>query len=122
MSHRIAKIDILHLPASLLELVAYYPVKVLLIDGIVRTKCCSVIIVNHSLVLVVSIVIAELLNECRDFTLKLYIKGFDNVETTAFTATTRGSVVCDDNAKLALFATTGKFVQTNAEANLFALC
>ena len=32
------------------------------------------------------------------------------------------SIVCDDNAKLALFATTGKFVQTNAEANLFALC
>ncbi|MBQ8694209.1 MAG: hypothetical protein IJ513_01025 [Bacteroidaceae bacterium] len=84
MSHRIAKIDIFHLPASLLKLVADHPMKVLLIDGIVRAKCCGVIVVNHCLVLVVHIVIAELFNECRDFPLKLHIKGFYDVEPTTF--------------------------------------
>ena len=92
--------------------------KVLLIDGIVRAKCCGVIIVNHCLVLVVCIVIAELLNKCQDFTLNLNIKGFDDVEPTAFTVKSRKSIVCDDG-KIRANECRGKFICTMLSAAEF---
>ena len=81
MSHRIAEIHIFHLPPMTLKLVADYPMEVLVVDGIVSTESRCVVVIDHGLVLMISVITAEILNESRNFTLEFDIERLDDIQS-----------------------------------------
>lgn len=74
MSHGVAKIYILHTPAVSFKLMDDYPMKVLVVHGIVRAKSGSIIVIDDTMVGMGRIVSAKVCNERRDFALKFYVK------------------------------------------------
>ena len=83
MAHRVAKIHILHTPAVAFKLMHNYPMKILVVHGIVRAKCGSIIVINDTVVGMGRIVCAEVCNERRDFALKLDVKRFEHIKSVA---------------------------------------
>ena len=73
MSHGVAKIYILHTPAMPFKLIHNYPVKVLIVHGIVRAKSGDIIVIDDTVIGMGYIVGAEVCNERRDFALKFWI-------------------------------------------------
>ena len=73
LSHGVAKIYILHAPAMPFKLMHNYPVKVLVVHGIVRAKSCGIIVIDDTVVGMGRIVRAEVCNERRDFAFKFWI-------------------------------------------------
>ena len=74
MSHRVAKIHILHTPAVAFKLMHNYPMKVLIVHGIVRARSGGIIVIDDTVVGMRRIVCAEVCNERRDFAFKLDVK------------------------------------------------
>lgn len=83
VAHRVAEIDRFHLPAVAFKLVDDYPAEVLFVDGIVTAQCGSVVVEDDHLVLVGSVVVAEVVNKRRDFALELDVEGLDDVQASA---------------------------------------
>ncbi len=79
MAHGVAKIHILYTPAVALELMDDYPVKVLVVHGIVRAKSGSIIVIDDTVIGMGRIVSAEVGNERRDFALKFYVEKFEYI-------------------------------------------
>ena len=75
MAHRVAKVHILYLPPVALKLMDYHIAEILVIDGIVRAKRCRVVIENHRLVLMISVVRAEIIHQGGDFSFELDVEG-----------------------------------------------
>ena len=73
LSHGVAKIYILHAPAMPFKLMHNYPMKVLVVHGIVRAKSCGIIVIDDTVVGMRLIVCAEVCNERRDFAFKFWI-------------------------------------------------
>lgn len=73
MAHGVAKIYILHTPAMPFKLMHNYPVKVLIVHGIVRAKSGGIIVIDDTVIGMGRIVGAEVCNERRDFALKFWI-------------------------------------------------
>ena len=73
MAHGVAKIYILHTPAMPFKLMHNYPMKVLVVHGIVRAKSCGIIVIDDTVVGMRRIVCAEVCNERRDFAFKFWI-------------------------------------------------
>ena len=73
MSHGVAKIHILHTPAVAFKLMHNYPVKVLIVHGIVRAKSGDIIVIDDTVIGMGRIVRAEVCNKRRDFTFKFWI-------------------------------------------------
>ena len=73
MAHRVAKIHILHTPAVAFKFMHNYPVKVLIVHGIVRAKSGGIIVIDDTVVGMGRIVRAEVCNKRRDFTFKFWI-------------------------------------------------
>ena len=73
LSHGVAKIHILHTPAMTFKLMHNYPMKVLIVHGIVRAKSCGIIVIDDTVVGMRRIVCAEVCNERRDFAFKFWI-------------------------------------------------
>ena len=73
LSHGVAKIYILHAPAMPFKLMHNYPVKVLIVHGIVRAKSGGIIVIDDTVVGMGRIVRAEVCNKRRDFTFKFWI-------------------------------------------------
>ena len=73
LSHGVAKIYILHAPAMPFKLMHNYPVKVLIVHGIVRAKSSGIIVIDDTVVGMSRIVCAEVCNERRDFAFKFWI-------------------------------------------------
>ena len=72
--HRVANIDILHLPTVFLKLVNNDPSEVLFVDGIVRAECGGVVVVDDRFVLVVLVVLTEVRDECRYLALEFGVE------------------------------------------------
>lgn len=79
MAHGVAKIHILHAPAMTFKLMDDYPMKVLVIHGIVRAKSSGIIVIDDTVVSMGRIVCAEVCNERRNFALKFYVKRFEHI-------------------------------------------
>ena len=79
VSHRVAEVHVNNLPSVALKLMGNYPMKILVVHGIVRAESGGIIVVDDRLVGMRSIVSAEVGDECRDFALKLHIEGFEDV-------------------------------------------
>ena len=62
MPHGVSQIDVLDFPAVPLELVAHYPVEVLLVDGIVAAESSTVVVVHDYFTFVVHVVAAKVVN------------------------------------------------------------
>ena len=92
MSHRVAKIHILHTPAVALELMHNYPIKVLIVHGIVRAKSGGIIVIDDTVIGMGRIVSAEVCNERRDFALKFHVKRFEHIKSVATRLTAHNSV------------------------------
>ena len=73
LSHGVAKIYILHAPAMPFKLMHNYPVKVLIVHGIVRAKSGGIIVIDDTVVGMGRIVCAGVCNEHRDFALNFWI-------------------------------------------------
>lgn len=59
MAHGVAKIHILHTPAVAFKLMHNYPMKVLIVHGIVRAKSSGIIVIDDTVVGMGRIVCAE---------------------------------------------------------------
>ena len=70
MAHGVAQIHILHTPAVAFKLMDDYPMKILVVHGIVRAKSGGIIVIDDTVVGMGRIVCAEVRNERRNFTLK----------------------------------------------------
>ena len=75
MAHRVAQVHILYLPPVPLEFMDDHIAEVLVVHGIVRAEGCGVVVENHRLVLMISVVRAEIIHQGGDFTLELDIEG-----------------------------------------------
>ena len=92
VSHRVAEVHVNDLPSVALELMDYHPVEVLVVYGIVRTKCSGIIVVDDRLVRMWSVVGAKVGNERRDFALELHIERFEDVQTVGTRLTAHNPV------------------------------
>ena len=92
MSHRVAEVNILHLPTMAFKFMDDHPVKVLIVDGIVRAKGSGIVVEDDRVVGMGRVVRAEVGNERRDFALKLDVKGFEYVQAIATRLTTDNPV------------------------------
>ena len=81
--HRVAKVHRLDAPAVCLKLMDDDPSEVLVVNGIVRTKCGRIVVEDDGLVAMVRIVRAEIVDERRDFPLELGVEGLDDVKPVA---------------------------------------
>ena len=80
MSHGVAQVDVLDLPAVPLKLVAHHPVEVLFVHGIVAAQGGTVVIIDDYLGLVVCIVAAEVIDERGDLALEFRVEALDDVQ------------------------------------------
>ena len=69
-------IHVIDRPAMAFKLMDDNPSEILVIDGIVRAKSCSIVVENDGLVLMMRIVCAEIINQCRKFSFELDIERF----------------------------------------------
>ena len=83
MSHRVAQIHILHTPAVAFKLMHNYPMKVLIVHGIVRAKSGGIIVIDDTVIGMGRIVRAEVCNERRNFALKFYVERFEHIKAVA---------------------------------------
>ena len=83
MAHGVAQIHILHTPAVAFKLMDDYPMKILVVHGIVRAKSGGIIVIDDTVIGMRRIVCAEVCNERRDFALKFYIKRFEHIKAVA---------------------------------------
>jgi len=74
VAHGVAEIDVDDLPSVPLELMLHHPVEVLVVDGVVATEGCGVIIEDDGVVVVRCIVSAEVIDECRQLPLILHVE------------------------------------------------
>ncbi len=66
VAHRVAEVHVLHRPALAFELVDYYPVEVLVVDGIVGAEGGGIVVVDDRVRGVRGVVSAEVGDERRD--------------------------------------------------------
>ena len=83
MAHGVAQIHILHTPAVAFKLMHHYPMKILVVHGIVRAKSYGIIVIDDTVVGMGRIVCAEVCNEHRDFALKFYVERFEYIKSVA---------------------------------------
>ena len=83
MAHGVAKIHILHTPAMAFKLMHHYPMKILVVHGIVRAKCGSIIVIDDTVVGMGRIVCAEVCNEHKNFAPKFYVERFEYIKSVA---------------------------------------
>ena len=83
MAHVVAKIHILHTPAMAFKLMDDYPMKVLVVHGIVRAKSSDIIVIDDTVAGMRRIVRAEVCNEHRNFALKFYVERFEHIKAVA---------------------------------------
>ena len=95
MAHGVAKIYILHTPAVAFKLMHNYPVKVLVVYGIVRAKSGSIIVIDDTVIGMGRIVRAEVCNERRNFALKFYVKRFEHIKSVAARLTAHNPIDID---------------------------
>ena len=79
MSHMVAKIHILHTPAMTFKFMHNYPMKILIVHGIVRAKSSGIIAIDDTVVGMGRIVSAEVRNKRRYFALKFYVERFEHI-------------------------------------------
>lgn len=78
--HGIAEIDRLDSPAVAFKLVDDHPTEVLFVDGIVRAESGSIVVIDHRLVAMRSVVSAEVGNDFGNLTLKLDVERLNDIE------------------------------------------
>lgn len=83
MPHRISEIHVNDRPAMAFKLMDDHPTKVLFVDRIVCPQGRSVIIENHRLILVKSVVLAEVVNESGQFPLEFDVERLQDVQPSA---------------------------------------
>ena len=83
MAHRIPEINVLHLPSVTFKLMTHHPVEVLFVHGIVAAKSCAVIVIHNCLILMVGVVSAEVLYQCRNLAFKLRVERLNHVQPSA---------------------------------------
>ena len=74
MSHRVAQVHILYLPPVALKLMDDDIAEVLVVHGIVRAKCCGIVVEDDRLVLMISVVRAEIIDQGGNLTLELNLE------------------------------------------------
>lgn len=74
VAHGVSQVDVLHLPAVPLKLVAHHPVEVLFVDGIVAAESSTVVVVNHDFTFMMDVVAAEVINQGRDLAFELRVE------------------------------------------------
>ena len=70
------------MPTPALKLVDYPPTVILFVDGIVGAECGCIEIIDHSLVSMLRVITAEVLDECRNLTLELDVERFYDIKAT----------------------------------------
>ena len=70
VSHRVSELHGFNAPTPALKFVDYPPTVILFVDGIVRAEGGCIEVIDHSLVTMLRVITAEVLDECRDFMLK----------------------------------------------------
>ena len=78
--HGIAEIDRLDSPAVAFKLMYDHPTEVLFVDGIVRAESGSIVVIDHCLVTMRSVVSAEVGNDFGNLTLKLDVERLNDIE------------------------------------------
>ena len=66
-----------------LEFMDYNVAEVLVVDGIVRAEGCCVVVENHRLVLVVSVIGAEVVHQSGDFPFELHVERLQDIQAVA---------------------------------------
>ena len=92
MAHRVAKIHILHTPTMTFKLMHNYPMKVLVVHGIVRAKSGSIIVIDDTVVGMGRIVRAEVCNEHKNFAPKFYVERFEYIKSVAVRQTAHNPI------------------------------
>lgn len=80
--HRVSEVHGLDALAVPLELLNHVIMEVLVVDGIVGTEGRSIVIIDHCLVAMGGVIAAEVVDECRNLTLKLNVERFNHIEPT----------------------------------------
>ena len=83
VAHRVAEVHVLHRPPLALEFVDYYPMKVLVVDGIVGAEGGGIVVVDDRVRGMCGVVSAEVGDERRDFALELDVERFEDVQAVA---------------------------------------
>ena len=83
MAHGITQIHILYLPPVALKLMDDDIAEVLVIDGIVRAKRCGIVVEDDRLVLMISVVRAEIIHQGGNFTLELDVERLEDVQAVS---------------------------------------
>ena len=83
MAHRVTQVHILHLPPMALKLMDDHIPEVLVVHGIVRAESRSVVVVDNRLVLMISVVRAEIIDQGGNLTLELDVERLEDVQAVA---------------------------------------
>ena len=83
VAHRVAKVHILYLPPVALKLMDDDISEVLIVHGIVRAERRGIVIEDHRLVLMISVVRAEIIDQGGNLTLELDVEGLEDVQAVA---------------------------------------
>ena len=83
VAHRVAQVHILYLPPVALKLMDDHIPEVLVVHGIVRAECRGIVVEDNRLVLMISVVRAEIIDQGGNLTLELDVEGFQDVQAVA---------------------------------------
>ena len=83
VAHRVAQVHILYLPPVALKFMDDDVAEVLVIHGIVRAEGRGVVVEDNRLVLMISVVRAEIIDQGGNLTLELDVEGFENIQAGA---------------------------------------
>lgn len=83
MAHRVAQVHILYLPPVALKLMDDDIAEVLVVNGIVRAEGRGIVVEDDRLVLMISVIGAEIIDQGGNLTLKLDVEGFEDVQAVA---------------------------------------
>lgn len=78
VTHRLAYMHFIHLPATLAELMRNNPPEILIIDCIIGTQCRTVIVKHHLLTLVMPVISTKIIHQFRQLTFVLYKEGLEH--------------------------------------------
>ena len=81
MAHRVSEVDVFHLPAVPLKLMAHHPVEVLFVHSIVAAQGGTVVIIDDHFGFVMDVIAAEVVNQSRYLALELRVEALDDVQT-----------------------------------------
>ena len=83
MAHGVAKVNIVYIPAMSFKLMDDYPMKVLVVHGIVRAKGGGIVIEDDTVVGMGRIVGAKVCNESGNLALEFHLERFEYIEAAA---------------------------------------